>query len=441
MLHSFEPANKEQSERTMFVDDVKINVRSGDGGDGIIAFRREKYIPKGGPSGGDGGRGGDVILRVNANINTLIYFQHHVHFKAEAGGRGGSSNKTGADGNHRIIEVPPGTVVRDANTGELLADLVEPEQTMTVARGGRGGKGNARFSTASNRAPRIAEKGAPGEERWLTLELKLIADVGLVGVPNAGKSTLLSVVSNAKPKIAAYPFTTLEPNLGVVIYDDRDLVFADIPGLIEGAHQGIGLGHEFLRHVSRCRVLVHVLDGASDDPVADYNQINAELALYDEALSEKPQIVVFNKMDLQDAQEYFPLAQEALAQRGVELHRLSALTNQGVRQLIQRAFTEIDQLPEPAPQEYTLEDETPLYELEDAAPIFELDVEGNGVFRVRGPRIERAAAMTYWDYDEAVQRFQKILEVLGVTQALKDAGVEAGDTVFIGEYELEWSDG
>jgi len=422
----------------MLVDDVKIYVRSGDGGAGVVSFRREKYVPHGGPNGGDGGRGGDVIFKVNPNINTLQYFKYNNHHKADHGNRGGSSNKTGADADDLILEVPPGTLVKDAETGVVLADLVETDREYVLLKGGRGGKGNARYVSASNRAPRMAERGAPGQERWLRLELKLIADIGLVGVPNAGKSTLLSVVSNAKPKIADYPFTTLSPNLGVVLYDHRDLVFADIPGLIEGAHQGIGLGHSFLRHVSRCRVLIHVIDGMSDDPVADFNQINAELALYDAELAEKPQIVVFNKMDLLEPQEFFPLVKEELEKRGVQVMPISAVAQQNVKQLIQRAFYEIDQLPDEDPED--VEVGVPLYELEDDAPVFTLSQTEDGTYIVEGERIERAAAMTYWDYDEAVLRFQKILKVLGVSDALREAGVEPGDTVYIGRYELEWAD-
>lgn len=425
----------------MLVDDVKIYVRSGDGGNGVVSFRREKYVPHGGPNGGDGGKGGDVIFQVNTNLNTLFYFKQHVHHKAKGGANGGSSNKTGANADDLILTVPAGTIIKDADTGDVLADLTQADDTFTVVQGGRGGRGNARFVSSSNRAPRMAERGAPGEERWLRLELRLIADVGLVGVPNAGKSTLLSVVSNAKPKIANYPFTTLDPNLGVVVYDHRDLVFADIPGLIEGAHEGIGLGHSFLRHVQRCRVLIHVLDGMSDDPVADFNQINTELALYDDTMREKPQIVVFNKMDLPDAQEYFPLVQEALDQRGITVMPISAATQHNIQQLIQTAFTEIDKLPEASEVETTeAEDDIAVYELDEQAPIFTLTRTADGSYVVQGKRIERAAAMTYWDYEEAVNRFQKILEVLGITKALKEAGVQVGDTVFIGDYELEWSE-
>ncbi|MGQ9887005.1 MAG: GTPase ObgE [Aggregatilineales bacterium] len=420
------------------IDEAKIYVRSGSGGDGLIHFRREKYVPRGGPAGGDGGRGGDVILKVNPKLNTLAHFQSQSHFRANSGGRGGPNNRTGASAPNLEIEVPAGTVVRDAETGALIADLVRPDDWVVVARGGRGGRGNARFATSANQAPRVAEKGEPGEERWLKLELKLIADVGLVGMPNAGKSTLLAAISNARPKIADYPFTTLEPNLGVVVYDDRDLVVADIPGLIEGAHTGVGLGHAFLRHVQRTRVLVHLLNGANDDPVADYNQINIELSLYDENLARKPQLVVFNKIDLPEAQARWPAVQSALRARGVEAMPISAAAQQGVRELVQRLFRVIDSLP---PVEAGARPaELPLYELPADEFAFKITRESDGSFRVTGKRIERAAAMTYWDYDEAVARFQNILETMGITAALEQAGVQVGDTVFIGEFELEWTE-
>jgi GTP-binding protein len=422
----------------MAFDEAKIYVRSGDGGDGIVAFRREKYVPRGGPAGGDGGRGGDVILRVSPKIHTLAFFHKKVHFRAQGGTRGGNFNRTGASASSLVIEVPPGTVVRDADTGTVLADLVKPDQEAFVARGGRGGRGNARFASASNQAPRVAEKGAPGEERWLALELKLIADVGLVGVPNSGKSTLLSVVSNARPKIASYPFTTLEPNLGVVVYDDRDIVFADIPGLIEGAHMGVGLGHNFLRHIQRTRVIIHLLDGASETVLADYSQINTELALFDERLSEKPQIVVFNKMDLPEAQARWPEVQAALKERDVDALSISALTRQNIRELAQQVFRVMSTLPDEMFTEPVTE--LPGYDLADDERTFAIARESDGSFRVSGKHIERAAAMTYWDYEEAVLRFQDILETLGIARALEEAGVEPGDTVFIGDHELEWSD-
>ncbi len=421
----------------MLVDEAKIFVASGKGGDGIVAFRREKYVARGGPSGGNGGRGGDVVLKADANLNTLYYFRNHVHFKAKSGGKGGSSNKTGADADSLIVRVPPGTVARDAATGGLIADITRADDEVIVAQGGRGGRGNAHFKSAANQAPRLAEKGAPGLERWITLELKMIADVALVGMPNAGKSTLLAVVSNAKPKIAEYPFTTLEPNLGAVIYDNLDLIFADIPGLIEGAHLGVGLGHAFLRHVQRTDIIVHILDGAAADPLADYNQIRAELALYDAKLAERPEIVVVNKLDLPETREYLDLLKESLSARGVaEPVAISALTRENVTRVVQRVFEEAAKLPR---SENTVVEDLPLYEIESEEIPFELAVEG-GVYYVSGDRIERAAAMTYWDYDEAVLRFHKTLEALGVADALLKAGVREGDTVFVGEFELEWSD-
>ena len=421
----------------MLVDEAKIFVASGKGGDGIVAFRREKYVARGGPSGGNGGRGGDVVLKADANLNTLYFFRNHVHFKAKAGGKGGSSNKTGANAETLVVCVPPGTVVRDAETGGLIADIARPDDEVVVARGGRGGRGNAHFKTAANQAPRIAEKGEPGVDRWITLELKLIADIALVGMPNAGKSTLLSVVSNAKPKIADYPFTTLEPNLGTVVYDNRDLIFADIPGLIEGAHMGVGLGHAFLRHVQRTDIIVHILDGSASDPLADYNQIRSELALYDSKLAERPEIVVVNKIDLPETREYWELLRESLIERDIaEPIAISAITRENVRRLIQRVFERAANLPR---REDGKLDEVPKYELDDKDLAFEV-VAKNGQFYVTGDQIERAAAMTYWDYDEAVHRFHKTLEALGVADALSKAGVRSGDTVFIGDFELEWTD-
>jgi GTPase len=425
-----------QGSTLSMIDQAKIFVRSGNGGNGMVAFRREKYVPHGGPYGGDGGKGADVIFRVNPRMSTLAMFQKKVHFKGEDGNKGGTANKTGRSASDVVIEVPPGTMVRDAETSELLADLVRPDDTFIVAHGGRGGRGNSRFPTANNQAPRYAEKGAPGEEKWVLLELRLIADVGIVGVPNAGKSTLLSVISNAKPKIANYPFTTLEPNLGVVIYDARDLVAADIPGLVEGAHMGVGLGHAFLRHVTRTKLLVHLIDGTSEDPIADYNQINVELSLYDEKLGERPQIVVFNKMDDPAAAEKWPEVRKALKARGIEPMAISGATQQGVKPLIQRMFAELDAIRPEMPVDAGM----PVYELPAEELPFAIEHVGEGEYRVSGKRIERAAQMTYWDYDEAVLRFQRTLDVLGITAALREAGVQEGDTVYIGEHELEWTD-
>lgn len=420
------------------IDQAKIFVASGAGGAGMIAFRREKYVPHGGPAGGDGGRGGDVVVRVNPKMNTLSAFARRVHFKADPGNKGGTSTKTGRSAAPITIEVPPGTLIKDGETGDTLADLVRPDDVVVVARGGRGGKGNARFPTAQNQAPRYAEKGEPGEERWLVLELRLLADVGIVGVPNAGKSTLLSVISNARPKIANYPFTTLEPNLGVVVMDNRDLVVADIPGLVEGAHMGVGLGHAFLRHVQRTRLLVHLLNGDSDDPIADYNQINVELALYDEKLGQRPQIVVFNKIDIPEAAEKWPAVREALHKRGIEAVAISGVTQNGLRPLVATLFERLDVIK--AAESAPVAEAMPVYELPPEEVVFSIEQVEDHAFRVSGKRIERAAAMTYWDYEEAVLRFQRTLEFLGIMAALREAGIQEGDSVYIGENELEWSD-
>lgn len=419
------------------IDQMKIFVASGAGGDGIVSFRREKFVPHGGPAGGDGGRGGDVILRVNPKMNTLSPLANRIHFKASPGARGGTSTRTGKSANPVFVDVPPGTVVRDADTSEVLADLVHEGDSMVAVPGGRGGRGNWHFSTSSNQAPRFAEKGEPGTERWLLLELRLIADVGIVGAPNAGKSTLLSVLSKARPKIADYPFTTLEPNLGVVEYDGRTLVLADIPGLVEGAHMGVGLGHSFLRHVTRTRAIIHLLSGLSEDPLADYNQINQELALYDERLGQRPQLAVYNKIDQPEAQEKWPAVEKALKARGVKPIAISAATHEGVNKVLQLAFGLMDSLP---PEQLPVAETLPLYELPPEEIPFVVEQVGEGEFRVSGKRIERAAAMTYWDYEEAVQRFQNTLQILGVFDELRKLGIEEGDIVHIANHELEWSD-
>ncbi len=420
---------------THFIDEAKIYVRSGKGGDGMVHFRREKYVPKGGPDGGDGGRGGDVVLEVNPHLNTLAQFRFQKRFVAQAGGKGGPNRMTGKSAEALVIPVPPGTLVYDADTGELLGDLTEPGQRLVVAHGGRGGRGNVHFASSRNRVPRIAEKGEPPEERNLRLELKLIADVGLVGVPNAGKSTFLARVTNARPKIANYPFTTLTPNLGVAqLAVDRTLVLADIPGLIEGAHQGVGLGHDFLRHIQRTRVLIHLLDGLSADPVADFAQINTELALFDPDLAAKPQIVAFNKMDLPDVSARWPEVEAAIRERGYEIYPISAVSGEGVERVLWRAAQVLESLP-PLPKVET--DEMPVYRPEEDPREFTIERLPDG-FRVHCKALERAAAMTYWEYDQSVRRFHRILAALGVEDALRTAGVQEGDTVYIGEYALEW---
>lgn len=422
-----------------FLDEARVFVKSGDGGDGRISFRREKFAPRGGPDGGDGGHGGNVVLVANPKINTLQSLANKVHFRAESGVAGGIALRTGATASDLEIEVPVGTIVRD-DDGNLIADLTRPAQRVIVAKGGRGGKGNTKFKSSTNQAPRVAEKGEPGEEKWVNLELKLMADVGIVGVPNAGKSTLLSVISNAKPKVADYPFTTLIPNLGMVRLDYRDMVVADIPGLVEGASQGVGLGHDFLKHIQRTRVLIHMLDGAGANPLADYHQINTELALFDEKLLERPTVVVINKMDLPEAQAAWPKLQTELQKLGREPMALSAATQQGTRELIYKAFELLDSLPTEEEIPVQEVEEVRVYRLEEDELAFKISRRMDGSFQVSGKRIERAAQMTYWDYDEALMRFQKILEAMGVSEALEKAGVKAGDTVYIGEMELEWGD-
>ncbi|MBN1220109.1 MAG: GTPase ObgE [Anaerolineae bacterium] len=419
----------------MFFDEARIYAKGGDGGNGVVAFRREKYVPHGGPAGGRGGKGGDVILEVDPQLNTLIHFKKRSHFKAERGEHGGGKNMTGADGQNVVVYVPPGTVVREAETGALLADLTQPGQQVVVAHGGRGGRGNTAFKNSTHQAPKIAEKGLPGEERWLALELKLIADVGLVGMPNAGKSTLLAAVSAARPKIADYPFTTLQPNLGVVILDQRDLVMADIPGLIEGAHAGAGLGHQFLRHVERSRLLIHLLNGALPNPLADFDQINRELALFSPKLAAKPQIMVLNKIDLPEAQAHWPTIQVRARELALPVYKISAATGEGVRTLIAALFTYLDEL---SPEEPLFEAEVPVFTLDQADNYFEIHRLEDEGWQVTGPRIEQLAHQTYWEMDEAVIRVYQILERMGVHEALREAGVEAGDTVFLHDVELEW---
>ncbi len=419
----------------MFIDEAIIYVRSGKGGDGVVHFRREKYIPRGGPDGGDGGRGGDIIIKVLPTLNTLYEFQHKPKFVAQEGKRGAKSNRTGHSAEDLIINVPAGTIIYDSDTGELICDLVAAGQEITICKGGRGGRGNSRFANSRDQAPRIAERGEPGQERNLRLELRLIADVGIIGVPNAGKSTLLSAVTNAKPKIASYPFTTLEPNLGVAILDDENsLVLADIPGLIEGAHLGVGLGFEFLRHIQRTRVLIHVLDGLVDDPLLDFAQINSELALFDPALAHKPQIVVVNKMDLSDVQKRWPEIEAGLKKKGISPIAISAVAGTNLRTMLYKAVQLLRDTP-PLPQTTSM----PVYHAESDPRHYEIKRVAKG-WRISGDSIERAAAMTYWENDESIRRFQRILEVLGIDEALRKSGIKEGDIVFVGEYELEWSD-
>lgn len=419
----------------MFIDEAKIYVKSGNGGNGVVHFRREKYIPHGGPDGGDGGYGGDIRIKVLPALNTLHEFQHQHRYIAQDGKRGAKQNQTGHSGEDLIINVPPGTIVYDADNGEVLADLLEADQEITLCKGGRGGKGNSRFANSRDQAPRIAEKGAPGEERNLRLELRLIADVGIIGVPNAGKSTLLSAVTNAKPKIADYPFTTIEPNLGVANLDDeRSLVLADIPGLIEGAHSGTGLGFEFLRHIQRTRVLIHLLDGLAENPVLDYAQINTELALFDPDLAEKPQVVAVTKMDIPEVQGRWEEIRRNLKKKGISAIDISAATGNNVRTLLDKTYQILQSTPA-VPKESLV----PVYHPQTDPRQYEIQRISTG-WRIKGASIERAAAMTYWENDDSIRRFQRILEALGIDDALREAGVKEGDMVSVGDYELEWAD-
>lgn len=420
----------------VFVDVARIFVKGGDGGRGSNAVRREKFVPEGGPWGGDGGKGGDVVFVVDSGLNTLVDFKYQRHFKAERGEIGGTKGMHGAKGADLVVKVPPGTVVKDADTGEVLFDLTEPGQRAVVARGGRGGRGNMRFKTAQNPMPTFYEKGEPGEERWLVLELKVIADVGLVGFPNAGKSTLLSRVSAARPKVANYPFTTLNPILGVVdLGEGRSFVMADIPGLIEGASQGVGLGHEFLRHVERTKALIHVLDGAGTegrDPLDDFAVIRQELAEFNPGLLERPILVAINKMDTTEAQENFPRLKAALEQQGFRVFPISGVTGEGIRPLLQAAMEAVERYvppeePEPVEAErvYRPRDEE-----------FSVSRE-NRTWVVTGKEIDKLVAMTMWENDEAVRRFLRILKAKGVEQALRERGAEDGDTVRVGDIEFE----
>jgi GTP-binding protein len=421
----------------MFIDKAEIHVRSGKGGDGMVHFHREKYVPRGGPDGGDGGKGGDVILEVRPTLNTLAQFRHVQRYLAKDGGNGGSNNKSGKSRDDLIVPVPPGTVVYDADTGGLIGDLTHAGQRVTVCKGGKGGAGNQHFATSRNQAPRIASKGEPFEEKHLRLELKLIADIGIIGVPNAGKSTLLSVLTNAQPKIAAYPFTTLEPNLGVArVDDDTTVVLADIPGLIEGASQGAGLGHDFLRHVQRTRVLIHLLDGLSADPVADFSQINAELALFDPLLPTKPQLVAVNKQDQPEAAAHFGQIRKDMKKRGVQVVPISALARTNVRELLLAAAGRLAETPPLEEVGLPL----PVYRPKEDLREFTVRREGAHEWRLSGAAIERAAKMTYFEHAGALRRFQRMMESLGVDEALRKAGVLEGDSVRIGDFELEWQE-
>ncbi len=419
-----------------FIDEATITVAGGRGGDGIVAWRREKYVPKGGPAGGDGGRGGDVALEATPELSTLIEFRFKKHFAAEAGKAGSTSNKSGRSSEDLIVPVPVGTLVyrlEPDGSEFLLADLSRAGERIRVAKGGRGGLGNQHFATSARQAPRFAEKGEPADGCSLRLELKLLADCGVVGLPNAGKSTLLSVSSAARPKIADYPFTTLEPQLGVVrLGPEESFVMVDVPGLIEGAHAGSGLGDRFLRHIERTRVLIHLMDGAlaTDEILAARATIETELRLWNPTLLERPIISVLSKLDLPDARERFA----ELAPRIAGLHGISAATGEGVRELLYAAFRAIAAAP---PQEIA-EPDVPRFVL-TPQEAFAVDREPDGTFVVSGDRIERLAAMTDFDTDEGLGRFESILAKMGVDKRLQELGARDGDTVRIAGHEFDYS--
>lgn len=422
----------------MFVDKAKIYVKGGKGGNGIVAWRREKYEPSGGPYGGDGGNGGSVILKVDEGIRTLMDFRYKRHYSGENGEDGKTKKQTGRDGQDVIIRVPLGTLVKDAKTGRVIVDLKEKGQEYVIAKGGRGGRGNARFATPTRRAPAFAEAGTKGEEREIILELKLIADVGLVGFPNVGKSTILSMLSDAKPKIGNYHFTTLKPNLGVVRVDEgKSFVLADIPGLIEGASEGVGLGHDFLRHVERTRVLVHVLDASGiegRDPVEDFYTINKELEEYNPKLKDKPQLIVANKMDLPGAEEGLEKIKTEFEPKGIQVFETSAATSQGMRELkyaIWELLSQYEGEYETFDEEYVEEED--LVEEENIVVKKE-----DGRYIVEGSFIERLIESTYFDDIDSVRYFQETLRKKGVVEELEKLGIEEGDSVFICGYEFEF---
>ncbi|MEP6693674.1 MAG: GTPase ObgE [Chloroflexota bacterium] len=419
----------------MFLDRARVPIRAGDGGKGIISFRREAHVPRGGPDGGDGGRGGDVILRVDDQLASLGDYRNHRTLEATSGSAGGGQNKSGKAGGDLTLRVPPGTTVKDIATGEVVADLVAPGEEIVVARGGKGGRGNARFASSTRRVPRIAEDGQPGEQRELELELRLIADVGLAGLPNAGKSSLLAALTRARPKIANYPFTTLTPNLGVARLDDRELVIADIPGIIEGASKGAGLGEDFLRHIERTRLVVHVVDASLPDPLAAIATIDAEIAAYGHALEDLPELFALNKIDLAEARDAVPQIVEALEAEGREAVAVSAATGEGVDRLNKRIFTLCAaraKVEAAAPAERRIV-------FAGSPKDVKVTKEGDA-YRVKGDRLERLATGIDWDSPEASAYFHRLLLRSGVEGKLRTLGVKNGDTVRIGKLELEWTD-
>lgn len=427
-----------------FIDKAKIFLEAGKGGDGVVAFRREAHVPKGGPAGGDGGKGGSIIFEATTSLSTLLDIRFKREYKARNGANGMAKKMAGASASDMVVKVPVGTMLINTDTGAVMADLITDKQRVVVARGGRGGRGNARFATSRNPAPTICERGEPGESFNVTCELKLLADVGLVGFPSVGKSTLLSVVSRARPEIADYHFTTIVPNLGVVqAKDGRSYVMADLPGLIEGASQGKGLGHQFLRHIERCRVIVHVIDMGSfegRDPIEDFNTINEELGQYKYRLLERPQIVIANKMDLDGAEENLARFKEAVGD-SVEVFPISAITHEGLDLPIYRIADLLEQTAEFPMDEEEIKEKSVLYTFDgDSAPEFNIHNLGNGIFEVTGDKIEKIVSMTSFVSDDSFKRFALKMRNIGLDEALRMAGVENGNTVRILDFEFDWMD-
>ncbi|OMO98424.1 hypothetical protein COLO4_13905 [Corchorus olitorius] len=431
-------------------DRAKIYVKAGDGGNGVVAFRREKYVPLGGPSGGDGGRGGNVYLEVDGAMNSLLPFRNCVHYRAGRGAHGQGRMMCGRKGEDVVVKVPPGTVVREAGSDEVLLELLHTGQRALLLPGGRGGRGNASFKSGNNKVPKIAENGEEGPEMWLELELKLVADVGIVGAPNAGKSTLLSVVSAAQPAIANYPFTTLLPNLGVVSFDyDSTMVVADLPGLLEGAHRGFGLGHEFLRHTERCSTLVHVVDGSGQQPELEFDAVRLELELFSPEIAEKPYIVAYNKMDLPEAYENWPSFKEKLQSRGIETFCMSAVKGEGTHEVICAAHKLLQKSKISNESFEGFQDQADLNHVADmvqkqrSSSISEFEIIHDSSIRtwhVIGAGLQRFVQMTNWRYVDSEKRFQHVLEACGVNRSLMKLGVKEGDTVIVGEMEMVWHD-
>ncbi|MFW6006417.1 MAG: GTPase ObgE [Halanaerobiales bacterium] len=427
----------------MFVDEVKIKVKGGDGGNGVVSFRREKYVEKGGPDGGDGGDGGNVILKVDEGLNTLSDFRYKNIFEAENGEHGAGQKQKGKDGENIELKVPPGTMVYNEKNGELLADLTDTGDKFVVAKGGEGGKGNARFKKSTRKAPKFAEKGTSGEMKKLRLELKLLADVGLVGFPNVGKSTLISVVSNAKPKIASYHFTTLNPNLGVVNYGEyKSFIMADIPGLIPGAHSGVGLGDEFLKHLERTRLLVHVLDISGiegRDPLEDFATINRELEQFNERLAGLPQIIALNKMDLTPAAENIPRVKKELEAEGYECFPVSAVTGEGINKLINHVGNLLEDLPVLDKGEKETKDErvviTPDFNEEPDIIIKQVAADK---YKITGKITSDIVEKTDFNNEAAVKRMMRVLRHHGLNDKMKEKGISQGDTVVIGPLEFDY---